>query len=219
MGPSRVSEVNSLAGRRRRAAETCRAGRGGQRRNRPSVAKRPKGKQQILRFSKVVKVGVVRVWRLLLVSLLQCGARTGFDADVASGGAIDGDGAVDACEKVLTLNVPSTAPWSDTGLDVSSGERLIVKASGVVRYGAGSAQTTDANGVNFDGTKFFSKAVLPNAIVVSLIGKIGGTLSAATGVPVPEGARASGAGFVGRSYDQIAPTSGRLLLGFNDQLT
>ena len=38
-----------------------------------------------------------------------------------------------------------------------------------------------------------------------------------TGTPLLEGTPDDGPGFVGASYDEIAPESGRLFLGFNDQ--
>ena len=81
-----------------------------------------------------------------------------------------------------------------------------------------SAQVTGANGGNFDGTEFFPTSVLPSAITVSLIGKIGGTTAVGTGTPLPEGAPQDGAGFVGANYDAVVPTAGRLFLGFNDQV-
>jgi hypothetical protein len=59
--------------------------------------------------------------------------------------------------------------------------------------------------------------VLPTAVVVSLIGKVGGTTAVDTGAPLLEGAPDDGPGFVGASYDEIVVESGRLFLGFNDQ--
>ena len=60
-------------------------------------------------------------------------------------------------------------------------------------------------------------AVLPTTMVVSLIGKVGGTTAVGTGTPLLEGTPDDGPGFVGASYDEIAPESGRLFLGFNDK--
>lgn len=114
--------------------------------------------------------------------------------------------------------IPSTTAWTDTGLDIPAGSELSITTSGTVYYGPDSAQVTDANGGDYTGTKFFSDAVLPDTVVVSLIGKIGGTSDVGTGTPVPEGISGNGIGFVGTSYDQIMPVSGRLFLGFNDRL-
>lgn len=117
------------------------------------------------------------------------------------------------------IHVRSETPWFDTGIDVSAGSRLTVRAAGIVRYGGSPQQVTDANGGNFDGQMFFYTAVLPNTVIVSLIGKIGGSVSLDTGTPVPEGTPGDGPGFIGVSYDRVLPASGRLFLGFNDQRT
>ena len=133
---------------------------------------------------------------LALLVLGGCGARTELDV---------GRAAADACSaREITLQVPATTAWTDTGIDVIEGEALTIDASGTVRYGGMSAQVTDANGGNFDGQKFFSTSVFPNAPVVSLIGRVGDTA-------LPNG------GFVGTHDAIAAPASGRLFLGFNDQ--
>jgi hypothetical protein len=115
------------------------------------------------------------------------------------------------------IQVPSTTPWFDTGIDVTAGQRLLMTATGTVRYGGEPQQVTDANGGHFTGKKLFPDAVLPTAVVVSLTGKVGGTTAVDTGAPLPEGAPDDGPGFVGVSYDEIVPESGRLFLGFNDK--
>ncbi|MDR3460038.1 MAG: hypothetical protein P4N60_21635 [Verrucomicrobiae bacterium] len=112
--------------------------------------------------------------------------------------------------------IPSNVPWTDTGIDVTKGSWLFILADGKVLYWDFNHATTDANGVNWDGTGFFPNAVLPDAIVVSLIGKIGGTTEIGTGTPVPAGKKGDGTGFVGKSYLNAMPKSGRLFLGFND---
>ncbi len=116
------------------------------------------------------------------------------------------------------FSISSTTPWTDTGLDVLAGTELLITATGMVQYGPFAQQITDANGGDYTGTKFFSDAVLSNTVVVSLIGKIGGTTTIGTGAPIPEGVPGNGIGFVGTSYDQVMPTSGRLFLGFNDRI-
>ena len=143
----------------------------------------------------------------LLVLGCGCGARSGLDVPVESGCMVG----------TATLQVPSTAPWFDTGIDVTAGNRLQITATGTVRYGGDAQQVTDANGGTYYGKKFFTTAVLPSAVVVSLIGKIGGTTDIGSGTPVPEGTPGDGPGFVGTSYGETVPESGRLFLGFNDQ--
>jgi hypothetical protein len=75
-----------------------------------------------------------------------------------------------------------------------------------VRYGGSPKQVTDANGGDYTGAAYFSTAVYPNAIVCSLIGRVGD-------VPVP-----GDHGFVGVDYYDTMSATGRLYLGFNDQV-
>src|SRR5262249_54840913 len=118
-----------------------------------------------------------------------------------------------------SITVPSTAPWTDTGIMVPANSLLGITATGVVRYGTMSPdQVGDANGTNFDGQQFFSTAVLPNATIISLIGKIGGTTNVGDGTPVPEGKPGNGAGYVGAAYSEVISSSGELFLGYNDQV-
>ena len=116
-----------------------------------------------------------------------------------------------------SLQVPSESPWSDTGIDVVAGMTLTITASGTVSYYGSYDKLTGPDGVNWDGQKFFADAVLPNTIVVSLIGRVGGSTAIDTGTPLPEGTPGDGPGFVGSSYERVVPASGRLFLGFNDQ--
>jgi hypothetical protein len=118
-----------------------------------------------------------------------------------------------------TLEVPSTTAWLDTGIDVTAGQFLQITATGKVHYGEKPEQVTDANGGHYSGKKFFPAAVLPTTVVCSLTGKVGGTTEIGTGTPVVEGTSKSGPGFVGVSYEEIVHESGRLFLGFNDQVT
>ena len=126
--------------------------------------------------------------------------------------------ALTASATVYTLEIPSTQEWTDTGIDIAPGSLVGITASGMVQYGYLGEQVTDANGGDYTGQQFFPTAVLPDAVIVSLIGKIGGTTAVGTGTPLPEGAPGKGLGFVGTSYSQFVSTGGRLFLGFNDQL-
>jgi hypothetical protein len=113
----------------------------------------------------------------------------------------------DACAPVTRqLQVQGDTPWTDTGADVTPGTEVVIHATGKVRYGTLAAQITDPNGGNFDGQQFFATAVLPKAKVCSLIGRVGDA-------PVP-----NANGFVGADYDETMTASGRLFLGFNDQV-
>lgn len=122
-----------------------------------------------------------------------------------------------ASATIYTISVPGTAPWTDTGIVVPSGSELQVSASGTITYGFSAGQQSGPNGGD-QGTQFESLDVLPNAVVVSLIGKIGGTTAIGTGTVVPEGTPGDGAGFVGASYNETISTGGELFLGFNDHV-
>jgi hypothetical protein len=140
-----------------------------------------------------------------------CGARSSLGVPL-----VDEDAG--CAPEPTTFQVPPTTPWFDTGIDVTAGQHLHLVATGMVRYGGDPQQITDANGGHFTGQKFFTTAVLPDTVVVSLTGKVGGTTDIGTGTPLPEGTPDDGAGFVGTSYDEIVPESGRLFLGFNDRV-
>jgi hypothetical protein len=148
--------------------------------------------------------GVV-LWLVPLVC--GCGARSSLDVPLDEGCVLE----------TASLQVPSTTPWFDTGIDVTAGQHLHITATGTVRYGGKANQVTDANGGHPTGKKLFAAAVLPTTVVVSLIGKIGGTTAVDTGAPLLEGTPNNGPGFVGASYNEIVLESGRLFLGFNDQ--
>ena len=146
---------------------------------------------------------------MLGLSLLVCGcgARTALDVPLDEG----------CVSETTSLQVPSTTPWFDTGIDVTAGQHLHITATGMVRYGGNPEQVTDANGGHYTGKKFFTTAVLPTTVVCSLTGKVGGTTAVDTGTLLLEGTPDDGPGFVGASYDEIVPESGRLFLGFNDR--
>jgi len=144
-----------------------------------------------------------------LLFLCGCGARTSLEV-----GEQQDEGCV---FKTITIQVPSTTAWFDTGLDVLPGQRLQITTTGTVHYGVSPEQVTDANGGTASGKKFFTTAVLPNTVVVSLIGKVGGSTAVDTGTPLLEGTPNEGTGFIGTSYDKLVPEGGRLFLGFNDQ--
>jgi hypothetical protein len=129
----------------------------------------------------------------------------------------------DACAQggVYMFQVPATSPWYDTGINLLGGWQLSITATGLATYDAfeiGGPLATNANGGDVSGQNFFSDAVLPSAEIHSLIGKIGGTTSVGSGTPVPGGLAGYGAGFVGESYSEQITTSGRLFLGYNDEV-
>lgn len=120
-----------------------------------------------------------------------------------------------ASATTYTITVPGTVPWTDTGIFIPSGSQLRITASGVVTYGGSPGQQSGPDGGDM-GTKFESGSVLSNTVVVSLIGKIGGTTAVGDGTPVPAGRHRDGPGFVGASYNKVILNGGELFLGFND---
>jgi hypothetical protein len=119
-------------------------------------------------------------------------------------------------QNIYTFDVPSTVPWTDTGINITAGSLLDITATGTVHYSTSSYQVCDANGGDYTGAQFLSDVMLPDTVCHSLVGKIGGTTAVGDGTPVPEGITGDGPGFVGTSYSEVIPTSGELFLGFND---
>ena len=124
-----------------------------------------------------------------------------------------------------SLSIPVASPWTDTGINLFAGQEILITASGSVIAGSAPGSNVDPNGVGptHDGTRVVSDTVLGQTVSLTLIGKVGGTtaFSAGTptdGSPLPEGVAGKGVGFIGSSYDKIVPTSGRLFLGFNDDV-
>ena len=132
-----------------------------------------------------------------MLAICACGSRTELDAFHEAG---------PCSPSAREITIPITTPWTDTGIDVTAGTLVTIHASGKARYGPLAPQVTDANGGNFDGQQFFPSAVYPKVVVCSLIGRIGDE-------PVPKKG-----GFVGVDYEESMTASGRLFLGFNDQV-
>lgn len=115
-------------------------------------------------------------------------------------------GSADATQ--TTVSVLANQAWTDTGIDISVGDHVIITASGRIKIAESDP------GKNPDGTTFDyetpSNSCLsgnppdPNAGCWSLIGRIGTT-----------GTMFS----VGYVADFIATTAGRLFLGVNDDIT
>src|SRR6478735_1840808 len=53
----------------------------------------------------------------------------------------------EAAAQPISIQVPVSDPWYDTGIDILSGQRLTILARGGVKYGSGLPQNADANGV------------------------------------------------------------------------
>src|SRR5690242_2388707 len=104
--------------------------------------------------------GILRLTGMVLWPALLacgCGARSSLDAPRDGGGCTP---------EMASMDVPATAPWFDTGIDVIEGQHLHITATGMVRYGGDPQQVTGANGGHYTGKKFFTAAVLPTTVVV-----------------------------------------------------
>lgn len=99
----------------------------------------------------------------------------------------------------VTVNVDGTQPWTDTGIDLSSGNAVTITASGTVYFAAGPALPygPDGNTSCTAGPDFTA----PGLHCFSLVGNI------ANGTPFQVG-----------SNNSILAASGRLYLGVNDNV-
>jgi hypothetical protein len=108
-----------------------------------------------------------------------------------------------AATQTATVRVPAGKPWTDTGIDVTQGERVAVVATGqVVTRGRGTAAVgPDGIGTaNICNARSQGARPLPTEACWALLAKIGNAK------PLLVGER--------KSFD--APASGRLFLGIND---
>jgi hypothetical protein len=111
-------------------------------------------------------------------------------------------------DESLILNVPATAPWTDTGLSVRAGDRLQIRAWGSVSYGENNAHATPTGLERGGGCSFVvtSAAVPAHALVANISPQL----------------TFDGRGFlIGSRWEGTVPvpgataTEGRLFLGFN----
>jgi hypothetical protein len=96
------------------------------------------------------------------------------------------------------VRVDATQAWTDTGITVNAGDRVVFNASGQITFGRGAGQTADPNGNPAEKRANYPDPTVP---VGALIGKIGNNAPFAIGMqtqPLPMSA------------------SGRLMLGIND---
>lgn len=115
-------------------------------------------------------------------------------------------------DQVAILDVPATAPWTDTGINVRTGDRIDIRAWGTVKFGgpqSGNSASPDGSGPSEGGCTY---AVTDSKVAAhSLIGNVASQLTF------------DGHGFyVGSMWAGTLPivgstaTGGRLFLGFND---
>jgi len=117
---------------------------------------------------------------------------------VAVGGAAIGTGTSGTLTGGTTINVPANQAWTDSGITVNAGDRVMFQASGTINYGRSEGQTATPDG----GGERRSNYPDPSVPVGALIGKVGNN-----GQPFA----------IGNQRQALSmPASGRLFLGVND---
>ena len=97
-----------------------------------------------------------------------------------------------------SVRVNATQSWTDTGIIVNAGDRLVFNASGQIAFGKGPGQVADPNGNAAERRANYPDPTVP---VGALIGKIGNSAPFAIGT---------------QTQPLGMPASGRLMLGIND---
>ena len=113
-------------------------------------------------------------------------------------------------DESLILNIPATAPWTDTGIVVRAGDRLQIRAWGQVKYGEEVGPGVTPGGLGKGGGCSFV-VTSDTAPAHALVANVAPELSF------------DGKGFViGTQWEGTVPVAGssapdgRLFLGFND---
>jgi PA-IL-like protein len=95
------------------------------------------------------------------------------------------------------ISVPGNQAWTDTGITVNQGDRVMFQASGEINYGRSPGQTATPDG----GADRRPNYPDPSVPVGALIGKIGNSRPFAIGT---------------QTQALVMPASGRLMIGVND---
>jgi hypothetical protein len=96
-----------------------------------------------------------------------------------------------------TIRVPANQAWTDTGITVNQGDKVVFQASGEITYGRSPGQTATPDG----GADHRAQYPAPSLPVGALIGRVG------NGAPFGIGTQ---------TQPLPMPASGRLMLGVND---
>ena len=98
----------------------------------------------------------------------------------------------------VAVRVDAQRAWTDTGLNVNAGDRVVFSASGQIAYGQSAGQTSDPNGNSAERRATYPDPSVP---VGALLGKVGNSAPFAIGM---------------QTQPLVMPASGRLMLGVND---
>ena len=126
------------------------------------------------------------------VYLNPASARTVFNANATAPVATSGQ------MPTTQVRVDATQAWTDTGITVNAGDRVVFNASGQISYGRSAGQTADPNGNPAEKRATYPDPTVP---VGALLGKIGNSAPFAIGM---------------QTQALTMPASGRLMLGVND---
>ena len=96
------------------------------------------------------------------------------------------------------VRVDARQAWTDTGITVNAGDRVVFNASGQITFGRGAGQTADPNGNSAERRANYPDPSVP---VGALLGKVGNSAPFAIGM---------------QTQPLGMPASGRLMLGIND---
>jgi hypothetical protein len=96
------------------------------------------------------------------------------------------------------VRVDAKQAWTDTGITVNAGDRVVFNASGQIAFGQSAGQTSDPNGNPAERRANYPDPSVP---VGALIGKVGNSAPFAIGM---------------QTQPLGMPASGRLMLGIND---
>jgi hypothetical protein len=127
-------------------------------------------------------------------------ARSVYNVERERGGVAvgSGTGTTGTLSGGRTINVPANTAWTDSGITVNAGDRVMFQASGSIMYGRSEGQTATPDG----GGERRSNYPDPSVPVGALIGKVGNN-----GTPFA----------IGNQRQALSmPASGRLFLGVND---
>ena len=96
-----------------------------------------------------------------------------------------------------TVTVAANQAWTDTGITVNAGDKVVFQASGEITYGRSPGQTATPDG----GPDRRAQYPVPSVPVGALIGRVGNSAPFGIGT---------------QSQPLPMPASGRLMLGIND---
>jgi hypothetical protein len=139
-----------------------------------------------------------------------------FSADLPGAHAFqrDGDQAAKRSQPdtIVTVVVPATAPWTDTGVRLSAGDRVAIRTWGRVTFDGAAAATTSPTGSGRRGGGCSFVVTDAGVAAQAVVGNVAPAVNL------------DGRGFyVGAVWKGTAPIpgstapEGRLLLGFNDE--